>query len=315
MTTDSRLHVVFGTGPVGLTLIDELVSRRQSVRVVNRSGRADTPEGVEIRAGDASDPAFATEACAAADVVYQCLNPPYTDWPRLFPPLQRAVLGAAEAVGARLVAMENLYAYGPTGGRPLTEDLPHAPTGPKGRTRAAMARELLEAHEQGRLPVSVGRASDFFGPRGLMSSLGERVFYPLLAGKKAQVLGNPDLPHTYSYLPDIARGLATLGEEDAALGQAWHLPNAETTTTRAMVERIAAVAGTDASIQAMPKLMARMVGLFNRPLRELLEVWYGFDEPYVVDSSKFEEAFGRHATPLDDAVATTVNWFREHPRP
>jgi nucleoside-diphosphate-sugar epimerase len=145
-------------------------------------------------------------------------------------------LQGAAAAGAKLVSFENLYAYGPTGGAPLTEDLPLAATGRKGRVRAQMARDLLDAHEAGNVRVAIGRASDFFGPRGLVSHMGERVFYPVLAGKNAQVLGDPTQPHTFSYIPDIAAGLATLGTRDEADGRAWHLPNADTVTIRAFIE-------------------------------------------------------------------------------
>jgi nucleoside-diphosphate-sugar epimerase len=95
--------------------------------------------------------------------VYQCVNAPYTQWPERFPTLQRGVL-AAERTGARLVVLENLYGYGPTGGKPMTEDLPVAATTVKGRTRAAMTGELLAAVRAGRVRLTIGRPSDFFGP-------------------------------------------------------------------------------------------------------------------------------------------------------
>ena len=314
MTSDDRLHVVFGTGPIGLAVVDELSRTGRRVRAVNRSGRAGLPAGIEVVSGDASDGAFSRSACEGAAVVYQCLNPPYTEWPRFFPPLQRGVLEGTVAAGAKLVSMENLYAYGPTGGRPLTEDLPLAATGRKGRTRAAMTQELLDAHSAGRVRVAIGRASDYFGPRGLLSAMGGRVFYPLLAGKKAQTMGKPDLLHTYTHLPDIAKGLVVLGEREEALGEAWHLPSPQTVTTQEFVARIAREAATEPGVQAMPKLLARAVGLFNSQVRELLEIWYEFDEPYVVDHSKFERAFGNIATPLEEAIRETVSWFRSSPR-
>ena len=312
MTND--LHVIFGTGATGLSVAEILAKRGTPVRAVNRSGQADVPHGVETMGGDASDPAFAIEASAGASVVYQCLNPPYTDWPEMFPPLQAAVLEGATAAGAKYVAMDNLYAYGPTSGAPLTEDLPYAATGAKGRTRAQMARDLLEAHQSGKVRVAIGQASDYFGPRGLLSSMGERVFYPAIAGKKAQVMGNPDQPHSYSYIPDIANGLVTLADHDEADGSAWHLPNAPALTTRQFVERVYAAAGTEPQIQAVSRVMVNVLGLFNSQLRELKEMFYEFEEPYVVDSSNFESTFGIPATPLDEAIPATVEWFREHPR-
>ena len=113
---DSELHVVFGTGPIGLATMDELVSKGKRVRMVNRSGRANVAEGVEVGRGDAADPTFTREASAGASVVYFALNPPYDKWPELFPGLQAGVLEGAAWAGAKLMAMENLYMYGSTGG-------------------------------------------------------------------------------------------------------------------------------------------------------------------------------------------------------
>ena len=41
------------------------------------------------------------------------------------------MLEGAASAGAKLIAMENLYMYGPTDGRPLTEDLPLRPQHPQ----------------------------------------------------------------------------------------------------------------------------------------------------------------------------------------
>jgi nucleoside-diphosphate-sugar epimerase len=310
----NELHVVFGTGAIGLATIEILAARGTPVRAVNRSGRADVRDGVEVLSGDASDPAFAIEASAGASVVYQCLNPPYTQWPEMFPPLQASILEGASAAEAKYVAMGNLYAYGPTGGTPLTEDLPYAATGSKGRTRAQMAQDLLEAHRSGRVRVAIGQASDYFGPRGLLSAMGERVFFPAIAGKKAQAMGDPDQPHTYSYIPDIANGLVALADHDEADGAAWHLPNAPAITTRQFVDKIYAATGNEPQIQAISRTMVNVLGLFNGQVRELKEMLYEFEEPYVVDSGRFESTFGVHATPLDEAIPATVEWFRTHPK-
>src|ERR687896_254373 len=109
MTDNGELHVVFGTGPVGLAVMDELVSKGKRVRMVNRSGRANVPEGVEVVGGDAADPTFTREVSEGASVVYFALNPPYNKWPELFPGLQAGVLEGAASAGAKLIAMENLY--------------------------------------------------------------------------------------------------------------------------------------------------------------------------------------------------------------
>ena len=309
--TDNELHVVFGTGPVGLAEMDELVRKGKRVRMVNRSGRADVAEGVEVVGGDAADPTFTREVCAGASVVYFALNPPYDKWPELFPALQAGVLEGAASAGAKLIAVENLYMYGPTGGRPLTEDLPYAANTRKGAVRARMSRELREADASGKVRVAIGRASDFFGPRVLASAAGEQIFGRAVAGKSAQVAGDPDQPHTYTYAPDIGRGLVVLGEREEALGRAWHLPSPETITTRRFVEMIFEEAGGPARIQTAPKFVLRVMGLFNPPLRETIEMLYEFEEPFVVDHSAFEQAFGTQATPLSHAIGETVRWYRQ----
>jgi nucleoside-diphosphate-sugar epimerase len=307
---ENELHVVFGTGPVGLAIMDELVSKGKRVRMVNRSGRADVAEGVEVVGADAADTTFTREASAGASAIYFALNPPYDKWPELFPGLQAGVVEGAASAGAKLIAVENLYMYGSTGGRPLTEDLPYAANTRKGKVRARMSRELMEANASGKVRVAIGRASDFFGPRVLASAAGEQVFGRAVAGKSAQVAGDPDQPHTYTYAPDIGRGLVILGEREEALGRVWHLPSPETVTTRRFVETIFEEVGKPARVQAAPKILLRAMGLFNPPLRETIEMLYEFEEPFVVDHSAFERAFGIRATPLREAIKETVRWYR-----
>src|ERR1700730_16074533 len=222
--SEDPLHLVFGTGQVGLTLTARLAELGFAVRAVSRHRPATRAAGVAWRPADVTDPEAAADGAKGASVVYQCLNAPYTKWPERFPALQRNVLIAAEHTDALLVTLENVYGYGPTGGKPMTEDLPLAAITSKGRTRAAMPKELLAAADAGRVRIAIGRASDFFGAGLTQSSRGALVFGNAVAGKRAAFIGNPDLLHPYSYVPDIAAGLATLGTDDRAVGQIWHLP-------------------------------------------------------------------------------------------
>ena len=168
------------------------------------------------------------------------MNPEYHRWAQDFPPLQRGVLAAAEATGARFVNMDNVYSYGRPAGRPLTEESPQQPHTRKGRVRLDMANDLWSAHRAGRVEVVSGRASDYYGPgAGASSPLGDRVLAQVVAGKPAALLGDPDLVHSYTYVPDIGEGLAVLGTADGVTGSAWHLPNdPEPRTSRAMVETL-----------------------------------------------------------------------------
>jgi nucleoside-diphosphate-sugar epimerase len=307
----SDLHVVLGaSGGIGGAVVRELVGRGRRVRAVNRAANAHVPAGVERLAADLATAEGAKAAAAGAAVVYHCAQPPYTNWPAAFPPLTEAIVDGAAAAGAKLVLADNLYLYGPHAG-PLTEDLPAAATGPKGRVRAQIAERLLAAHRQGRLRVAIGRASNYYGPGGLASVTGERLFGAAVTGKTVRWVGRLDQPHSLSYLEDVAAGLAVLGERDEADGQAWHLPAAEPLTGRQFLELVVAATGGRSTIATNSAAMTRLAGLFVPMIREVGEVLYEFQAPYVLDWSKFGRAFGPFTpTPHAEAVARTVAWFR-----
>jgi nucleoside-diphosphate-sugar epimerase len=313
---DAVDHVVLGAGAVGMAVAEALARRGESVRVVNRSGLREPMAGIQSVTGDVTDPAFTASATRGARVIYQALNPPYHRWGQEFPGLQAAAIAAAQAAGARLVVMDNVYMYGRANGRPFTEDHPSDPHTRKGRVRATMARDLMAAHDAGRVRVTVGRASDFFGPRaGEQSLIGDWVIPPALADKPASVMGDPDMPHTYTFIPDIGENLVGLGERDDALGRVWHLPSPETRTTRDVVALVYQAAGTRARLKVTPAWQMRALGLVNRTVREINEMRYEFDEPFIVDASRAETELGLHATPLADAVEQTVRWYRAQASP
>ena len=197
MDEQQRLHVVLGTGPLGLAVARHLAARGDRVRVANRGGRADLPDGVEVVAANVAESGDAKRACDGATVIYHCANPPYARWPELHPPLMRAVIEGASSADATLVFGDNLYAYGPVDG-PLTEDLPYRAQGPNGRTRARIAADLMAAHQDGRVRATIGRGSDFFGPHAHQSMVGDRVFARAVADKARPGAGRPGrTPHCY----------------------------------------------------------------------------------------------------------------------
>lgn len=312
-------HVVLGTGPVGMALTDALLARGTdpgAVRLVNRSGhRPDgAPAGVAVLAGDMHDPAFAVRAAAGARVVYQVLNPLYHRWAQEFPNLQANAVTAAQATGARLVTLDNTYSYGrPDPGQVLTEDSPVRAHTRKGAVRAAMHRDLMAAHHAGRVEVAVGRASDYYGPRAdLQSPLGTQAMIAAVTNGKTRVLGDPNQPHTYTYLPDIGAGLALLGEHPDTPGHVWHLPNDPAVqSTRQMLDTLYRLAGHGAArVQPTPAFILKIVGLRQKAAAELVEMLYEFEEPYVIDSTRFTDKLGLRATPLDQALAATLPTYR-----
>ena len=300
--------MIFGTGPLGQAVMRELVKRGKPVRMVNRSGQA--PAAVPTLAADVYNLDSARQAAQGATVVYQCVNAPYHQWPEKFPALQANIMASAINVGAKLIVADNLYMYGEVDG-PLHEGLPNAAHTRKGRVRAQMAEAVLAAHQRGEVRVAIGRGSDFFGPGVLDSVAGERMFGPAVQGKAAECIGNIDLLHTYTFIDDFGRALVTLGEHDEALGQVWHVPNAETITTREFMALIFKELGLPPKITAMGRPMLWVGGLFIPAAREVWEMLYEFEKPFLVDHYKFGHTFGDLATPHREAIRQTLAWYRE----
>lgn len=314
MSQNADLHVVLGSGALGRAVARELLSRGRKVRMVSRGGR-DTPAGAESVRADVSDEKAAIGACAGAAVVYHTATPDYTKWADLYPPIQRGAIAGAKAAGAKLISAESIYMYGPVD-RPMTEDMPHQATTRKGRIRAQLAAMAMEAHARGEVRVALGRGPDFYGPEAALTTIyGDRVFYPAIAGKKVSVMGKLDNPHTFIYIEDFARGLVTLGENDQALGQAWHLPCAPTITQRELLKLIFAATGKPLNVGEAPSLVFKILGLGVPIMRELSEMLYQWERPYHFNHDKFDRAFGKiPVTSHRDAVGKTVEWFRAHPQ-
>lgn len=311
------LHVVLGAGQLGPPVAARLAARGLRVRLVRRGAfAAAPPPGVTHVAADVLDPAALAAALDGAAVVYHCVNPLYTQWDELLLPLSRAIAAGAARAGARLVVLDNLYMYGHAPGGVMREDTPVAPCSRKGELRARAAAELLEARARGDLRVTIGRASDFYGPGAVLAAVfGDRFWPRALAGRAGEVFGDPDQPHSYSYVPDVADALVTLGTDARATEPLYHLPVAPAEPTRAVFARIAAALGHPVPARAVPTWLLRGAGLVSPLVREVAEMTYQWKAPFILDDRKFRATFGRGATSWDDGIAATVAWARAHYAP
>jgi nucleoside-diphosphate-sugar epimerase len=330
------LHVIVGAGVLGSATASLLSQRGHHVRLLSRSGggparatntrileppAAERPVGEALAAAEslpverlaidaATDASRLEAATSGAAAIYNCANPPYDRWTTDWPPLATALLYAAERSGAVLVTMSNLYGYGPLD-HPMTERDPLAATSHKGRVRAEMWMQALAAHTDGRARVTEARAADYFGPGvSAQSHIGERTIRPLLAGSQVRLIGNPDVPHSWTYVPDIAAALVMLGTDSRTWGRAWHVPTGAPLSQRAMLDRIARMANApQPRIQTLPGWALRAAGVFVPMLRELDEIRYQFEQPFVMDSSDYQTTFGVAPTPIQDALQATLAWW------
>lgn len=298
--------VILGAGPMGRAIAQTLAAKGQSVTVITRDGRT-IGAGIGSARADLSKAEQTIAACAGADAIYYCAAPPYHKWVAAFPALQGAALAAAEATDAVLVVIENLYGYGVAG--TLTEDMPLSATTRKGALRARLSRELLAAHVSGRATCVAGRATDFFGPGVRVSTLGERFWPALLAGKPVDWVGDPDAPHSFAYLPDLAAAYVTLARTPSAWGRAWHLPALPPVSVREICQMATPDGDAPTKIRSTPSWLLRIVGLFQPAAGELVEMRYMFDNSIVIDHAQFDQTFGRQDRDWGVALKETLAWW------
>ncbi len=308
---DDSLHVVLGAGQIGARIATRLAARGLRVRQVHTGRTRVARPGITTMAGDITDLGFAAAATAGATVVYDCMNPPYHRWPDLLLPIARGALHGARTAGARLVALDCLYMYGRPQG-PMREDSPQQPCSRKGVLRRELAQLRLDAHARGDVAVAIGRASDFFGADLPYSAWSDRFYRRILAGKPAECMGDPDMPHAYTYVEDIADALLMLGARDEAPGHVWHLPTPPAETTRALAQRLGAALGVQVAVKRVPRLLLRTLGLFVPFMREMVEMTYQWEVPYALDDSRFRATFAMQPTPVAHAVEATAAWARRH---
>ncbi len=306
------VSVILGYGPVGRELARQFSERGEVYRVVQRHGPQDLPPGGEFRAADVRDAQALRAACAGARALICALGFPYDSrlWAQAWPAAMANMLDVCAETRARFVFADNLYMYGPQTA-PLSEDMPLTDYGRKPALRAKITRLWQEAHGAGRVEAVAVRASDFYGANAATSVLWELGVKRLAAGRSALVPYCPDHPHDYTYIADFARALRDLRDAPTeCYGQAWHVPNAPTRSLRDLLSEAAALLGVAPRVNILPRPIAGLVGLINRPLYELREMSFQTDRPYLVDSGKFTRRFGWRTTPFAEGLAALAEAAR-----
>jgi len=306
-----ELHVIFGTGPLGKWTGRELIKQGKRVRLINRSGKTNRlPEGAEIVAGDAYDVNKNIELTKGAAAIYQCAQPQYLEWAEKFPRFQSAIMEAAVANKSKFIVADNLYMYGDTHGAPILEDSPYQAHTKKGKVRGEMANAVMEAHRAGKIRAAIGRASDFFGPDD-RAFLTDTAIRSAVLEKTINLLGRLDQPHTFSYAPDFGKLLATLGTHEDALGQIWFTPSPAPITQNEFIKIMEAELGRPVKVLAAGTALMSFLGLFSPIMHETVEMMYEWTQPFIMDSSKAEKAFGWKGTSLQQAIRETISWLKE----
>lgn len=306
----NALSVVLGAGSgLGAEIARQLLDQGHDVRGVTRSGQGIPPGAQNVRS-NILDRRAAIDACRGAAVVHLAANVDYPQWLTTFPTMVDNAIAAAESAGAKLVFTDNLYAYGPVDG-PITENTPERPAGPKEKLRSRLGRTLLDAHERGRLPVTIGRVSDYYGPDARISLPNELVIEPLARARNPLWFAPLDMPHTFGFSTDTAKALALLGNDPRADGKIWHTPAAETLTVREFIELAGRSSGRVRKPIRLPALTPKLMAIYDKRLRGYGELDHQRARPWIVDHSAFDATFGALAlTDHEEAIERTLSWYR-----
>ncbi len=299
-----KKYVVVGTGAIGTLVAEQLADDGHSVIAISRHAGPSANPRVQHIVGDASDATFLAQQATGAAAIFNCVNPPYHRWPQEWPPIAAALLRAAAESGAVLTTLSNLYAYGaPTG--PLTPETPLRATYAKGQVRGQMWLDAKAAHDANTIRATEVRASDFIGPTGF--GFINRLVPNIVAGKRVQLLGNPDAPHSWSYTVDVAKTLIACAQNKAAWGRVWHVPTNPPRTQRQVVEELAKAAGVaPVKISAVPNTLLRILGLFNPQMREVLITMYQLEQPFIIDDTATRRELGLAPTRWEEVLQATV---------
>ncbi|MBP2413590.1 nucleoside-diphosphate-sugar epimerase [Arthrobacter stackebrandtii] len=305
----NAIKIVTGAGPVGWTVASQLAEAGHHVRVLTRSGSGPEHPLVERLRVDAGNPTQLAPALAGADAVFHCIHGSRYSadvWRRELPGSERAVLTAAGEAGAVVIFPESLYSYS-SPDRVMAENSPRQAAGGKRGVRT----ELLAGRAASDTPTVSVVASDFFGPRVLTAHAGDRMVPLVLDGKRVQVLGSADLPHSFTYVPDLAAAMIRAAERPQLWNSVLHAPTNPALAQREMVAAFAQAAGVPAPrVGAIPGWTLQAAGIFSADMRELAEMAYQFRAPFIMESAASEQLLGLAPTPLEAAARETVEWWR-----
>ncbi|MFJ5957014.1 NAD-dependent epimerase/dehydratase family protein [Paenarthrobacter sp. NPDC092416] len=304
------MYVVTGAGPVGWTVAEQLAEQGHQVRILTRSGSGPDHPLVERLRVDVSDPAQLSKAFDHAEAVFHCIHGSAyraAAWAAELPRAEQVVMDAAAAAGAVVVFPESLYSYSEPD-LVMTEAGPREASGGKRGVRTGLLK-ARQAHAADTVSVVAG---DFFGPRVKMAHGGERMVSPILAGKPLQVVGSTAQPHSFTYVPDLVAAMIAAAQNPKLWNKVLHAPTGPAVTQRELAAAFAAAAGVSApKVSAIPGWMLRALGVFSVDMRELAELLYQFERPFVMDSSESQRLLGLDPTPLQDAAAASVAWWRD----
>ena len=307
------MKTILGTGQLGLVIMQLLLDKNpnEKILMVNRTGKLDMsiPKNVEITAADVTSKTEMAAIASRSDLIFSCTDMPYDKWAAFYPSTANALAYALSETNTKLVFADNLYSYGNVAGKEMNEQMPHSAKTKKGKIRAGVINTLLYSGHQFSNRVAFVKAADFIGPCIHKGIFGTDFLHNVYIEKTVRLFGNIDLPHTFTYIKDFALAMINVGTANDTFGQLWHVPNAPALSLDKWLHLFEVVTTKKIKKTLTPKFVIRIAGLFNSFIKELYEMAYQFEYPYLVNHDKYVSRFGYHATYPSEIVKETIEWY------
>ncbi len=304
--------VLGASGGMGYAIVHELVGRGvETVAFARNEERLNSLfgniPGVSIVPGDVANLEDLQEAADGVDVIFHAMNIPYEQWESSLATLVKNILAVAELVGAKLAVVDNIYAFGRSGGKKITEDHLKNPHTKKGKIRL-QTENIIKSST---VPYVIAHFPDFYGPNATNAIL-HYTLKDVVEGKKAGFVGNKQIEREFIFTPDGAKAIVELSLTEAAYGQNWNIPATKPITGKEVEAILRNHFHYTKSFYTIHKFMIGALGLFQPQMREVVEMLYITEEPTILDGSKYEKLIGPlPKTSYEDGLRETLDYLKK----
>ncbi len=302
---------ILGTGQVGRVIFDQLQMGipKSKILLVNKSGKVlfDLPIGTEVLKADVTIPENLIPIFQKSDIVFSCTDVPYQIWDNFYPLLSNAMSEGLKQSDAKLVFADNMYSYGNRKGQLIYEDLPHTAETKKGKIRASIINNFEQNEVNGK--VAIVKASDFIGCHIDKGIFGMDFLKRIYNNQTVYLPSSINQPHHFTFIEDFAKAMILIAFDSNAYNQIWHVPNADAISQKEWIEIFRQETKLNIKYSSVPKIILNIVAFFNPFVKELKELSYQFEYPYLVDSRKFISKFGNIATSHIEIVKKIIQWY------
>lgn len=305
-----KVLVLGASGGMGYSIVKELAQRGIDVVAFARGKEKlnklfQNEEKVTIKSGDVFDLVSLKEASDGVDTIFQAMNIPYSEWEQNLPVMMNNILETAKYADAKLVLVDNIYAYGRNPGQLVTEETLKQPHTKKGNIRLQLETMVKQSNQL----FLIAHFPDFYGPNATNTIL-NYTFEGVIKNKKALFVGDKKIAREYIFTPDGAKALVELALNDSAYGQNWNIPGSGVITGDEIVEILREHTGYSKKIGTVTKGMVKFLGLFDKNMREVVEMLYLTEDPVVLDGGKLEQTIKSiPRTPYEDGVKQTIDYM------